>query len=181
MTIGIIFLILLACAPASQAPAEEKTLKIGCIMPFTGPAGLWGTSIKPGMDLYAQFINEDGGLKVGNDIFLAFSPEREDPGNEKFSTRTIPKVCGGVTPDCLEVGLALYGAVIDRVVSVSSTRAAEMTKLLENIHRAVNIAGVAIAAFLSEFNFSAKSCTISFLTFFVSDVFFSGTFLIKSS
>ena len=82
---------------------------------------------------------ESRGLKVGKDIFLAFSPEREDPGNEKFSTRTIPKVCGGVTPSCLEVGLALYGAVIDRVVSVSSTRAAEMTKLLENIHRAVNI------------------------------------------
>ena len=82
---------------------------------------------------------ESRGLKVGKDIFLAFSPEREDPGNEKFSTRTIPKVCGGVTPDCLEVGLALYGAVIDRVVPVSSTRAAEMTKLLENIHRAVNI------------------------------------------
>jgi UDP-N-acetyl-D-glucosamine dehydrogenase len=82
---------------------------------------------------------ESRGLKVGKDIFLAFSPEREDPGNEKFSTRTIPKVCGGVTPDCLDVGLALYGAVIDRVVSVSSTRAAEMTKLLENIHRAVNI------------------------------------------
>lgn len=82
---------------------------------------------------------ESRGLKVGKDIFLAFSPEREDPGNENFSTRTIPKVCGGVTPACLEVGLALYGAVIDRVVSVSSTRAAEMTKLLENIHRAVNI------------------------------------------
>lgn len=82
---------------------------------------------------------ESRGLKVGKDIFLAFSPEREDPGNEKFSTRTIPKVCGGVTAACLDVGLALYGAVIDRVVPVSSTRAAEMTKLLENIHRAVNI------------------------------------------
>lgn len=82
---------------------------------------------------------ESRGLKVGKDIFLAFSPEREDPGNEKFSTRTIPKVCGGVTPACLDVGLALYGAVIDRVVPVSSTRAAEMTKLLENIHRSVNI------------------------------------------
>lgn len=82
---------------------------------------------------------ESGGLKVGVDIFLVFSPEREDPGNVNFSTRTIPKVCGGITPDCLEVGLALYGAVIDRVVPVSSTRAAEMTKLLENIHRAVNI------------------------------------------
>ena len=79
------------------------------------------------------------GLTVGRDIFLVFSPEREDPGNAKFNTRTIPKICGGVTPDCLDVGVALYGQVIDRVVPVSSTRAAEMTKLLENIHRAVNI------------------------------------------
>ena len=82
---------------------------------------------------------ESGGLKVGKDLFLVFSPEREDPGNERFTTRTIPKICGGVTPDCLEAGLALYGGVIDRVVPVSTTRAAEMTKLLENIHRAVNI------------------------------------------
>ena len=82
---------------------------------------------------------ESGGLKAGKDIFLVYSPEREDPGNPSFSTRTIPKVCGGHTPACLEVGLALYGQVIDRVVPVSSTRAAELTKLLENIHRAVNI------------------------------------------
>lgn len=82
---------------------------------------------------------EAQGLKVGTDAFLVFSPEREDPGNPDFTTRTIPKVCGGVTPACQEVGLALYGAVIDKVVPVSSTRAAEMTKLLENIHRAINI------------------------------------------
>jgi UDP-N-acetyl-D-glucosamine dehydrogenase len=79
------------------------------------------------------------GLKVGENAFLVYSPEREDPGNANFSTRTIPKVCGGYTPACLEVGLALYGQVIDKVVPVSSTRAAELTKLLENIHRAVNI------------------------------------------
>lgn len=82
---------------------------------------------------------ESRGLKVGADAFLVFSPEREDPGNPDFTTRTIPKVCGGVTPACQEIGLALYGAVIDKVVPVSSTRAAEMTKLLENIHRAINI------------------------------------------
>ena len=82
---------------------------------------------------------ESRGLKVGQDAFLVFSPEREDPGNPNFTTRTIPKVCGGVTPACQEVGVALYSAVIDQVVPVSSTRAAEMTKLLENIHRAVNI------------------------------------------
>jgi UDP-N-acetyl-D-glucosamine dehydrogenase len=80
------------------------------------------------------------GLEVGKDYFLVFSPEREDPGNPKFSTRTIPKVVGGVTEDCLEVGKALYASVIDRVIPVSSTRAAELVKLLENIYRCVNIA-----------------------------------------
>lgn len=82
---------------------------------------------------------EATGRKVGEDFFLVYSPEREDPGNPDFTTRTIPKVCGGHTQACLDVGLALYGQVIDKVVPVSSTRAAEMTKLLENIHRAVNI------------------------------------------
>jgi UDP-N-acetyl-D-glucosamine dehydrogenase len=82
---------------------------------------------------------ESRGWKVGKDIFLVFSPEREDPGNPNFTTRTIPKVCGGHTPDCLDVGIALYEQIIDKVVPVSSTRAAELTKLLENIHRAVNI------------------------------------------
>jgi UDP-N-acetyl-D-glucosamine dehydrogenase len=82
---------------------------------------------------------ESRNLKVGEDAFLVYSPEREDPGNVNFTTRTIPKVCGGYTPNCLEVGLALYGQVIDKVVPISSTRAAELTKLLENIHRAVNI------------------------------------------
>ena len=82
---------------------------------------------------------ESRGLTVGEDVFLVYSPEREDPGNAQYSTRTIPKVLGGTTEACLEVGRALYEAGIDQVVAVSSTRAAEMTKLLENIHRAVNI------------------------------------------
>ena len=82
---------------------------------------------------------ESTGHSVGEDIFLVYSPEREDPGNPDFNTRTIPKVCGGDSPADQAVGMALYKNVIDRVVPVSSTRAAEMTKLLENIHRAVNI------------------------------------------
>ncbi|QEL57960.1 nucleotide sugar dehydrogenase [Chromobacterium paludis] len=82
---------------------------------------------------------ESRGFKVGENAFLVFSPEREDPGNPNFTTRTIPKVCGGYSEACQEIGVALYSAVIDKVVPVSSTRAAEMTKLLENIHRAVNI------------------------------------------
>lgn len=82
---------------------------------------------------------QEGGLIVGKDVFLVYSPEREDPGNPNFETRTIPKIIGGHTPACLEVGVALYEQAIDQVVQVSSTKAAEMTKLLENIHRAVNI------------------------------------------
>lgn len=82
---------------------------------------------------------ESGGLVVGKDVFLVFSPEREDPGNPNFETRTIPKVCGGTTANCQQAGIALYSPAIDTVVPVSSTRAAELTKLLENIHRAVNI------------------------------------------
>ena len=90
------------------------------------------------------------GLEVGKDYFLVFSPEREDPGNPKFSTRTIPKVVGGITPDCLEAGKTLYSQVIDRVVTVSSTRSAELVKLLENIYRSVNIALVNELKLLSD-------------------------------
>ncbi len=86
----------------------------------------------------APRINECG-LRIGENVFLIFSPEREDPGNPSFSTQTIPKVCGGMTSHCLQVGIALYKNVIDKVVPVSSCRTAEMVKLLENIHRAVNI------------------------------------------
>lgn len=82
---------------------------------------------------------ESKGHKVGESIALVYSPEREDPGNPHYTTQTIPKVIGGVTPECLQVGIALYGQIIDKLVPVSCTRAAEMTKLLENIHRAVNI------------------------------------------
>lgn len=82
---------------------------------------------------------ERQGFTLGEDIYLVYSPEREDPGNPDFTTNTIPKIIGGRTPACLDVGMALYGQVIDKLVPVSSTRAAELTKLLENIHRAVNI------------------------------------------
>jgi len=83
---------------------------------------------------------EASGLKAGRDFFLAFSPEREDPGNPKYSTSSIPKVVGGVTRDCLKLAQSLYNAVVVRTVSVSSPDAAEATKLLENIFRCVNIA-----------------------------------------
>lgn len=80
------------------------------------------------------------GLRAGEDFFLAFSPEREDPANNNFTTRTIPKIIGGFTPRCREVAAAAYGAVVERVVLVSSARVAEASKLLENIYRCVNIA-----------------------------------------
>ncbi|WP_280527926.1 nucleotide sugar dehydrogenase [Halopseudomonas oceani] len=81
----------------------------------------------------------EGGFTPGLDCALVYSPEREDPGNAHFTTAQIPKVIGGMTPQCLELGTALYAKAIERLVPVSTTRAAEMTKLLENIHRAVNI------------------------------------------
>jgi UDP-N-acetyl-D-glucosamine dehydrogenase len=82
---------------------------------------------------------ERSGMKVGEDFFLCFSPERVDPGNEKYGTRQIPKVIGGVTPACTELGCAYYAQVMDRIVPVSSPQVAEMVKLLENTFRMINI------------------------------------------
>jgi UDP-N-acetyl-D-glucosamine dehydrogenase len=82
---------------------------------------------------------EASGLEVGRDFCLAFSPERIDPGNLHFNTRNIPKVVGGVTPQCTEAARTLYEQVVESVVPVSSTRVAEMVKLLENTFRSVNI------------------------------------------
>jgi UDP-N-acetyl-D-glucosamine dehydrogenase len=79
------------------------------------------------------------GLRVGEDIFLVYAPEREDPGNPHFSTHSIPRITSGYTLHCLEVANALYSQVAQEIVAVSSTQTAEMAKLLENIHRAVNI------------------------------------------
>ena len=79
-------------------------------------------------------------FEVGTDFFLAFSPERIDPGNQRYVVENTPKVVGGVTPACRDVAVALYGAAIEQIVPISSTQAAEMVKLLENTFRAVNIA-----------------------------------------
>jgi UDP-N-acetyl-D-glucosamine dehydrogenase len=94
----------------------------------------------PGTTLeLVQPMLEETGLKAGQDFFLAFSPERVDPGNERFNTKNTPKVVGGVTPACSQLAVALYGAAIDTIVPVSSPTVAEMVKLLENTFRAVNI------------------------------------------
>jgi UDP-N-acetyl-D-glucosamine dehydrogenase len=90
-------------------------------------------------DEVVQPMLEATGLKAGEDFFLAFSPERVDPGNPTFQTHNVPKVVGGCTPACSQLAAELYGTAIDTIVPVSSTRVAEMVKLLENTFRAVNI------------------------------------------
>jgi UDP-N-acetyl-D-glucosamine dehydrogenase len=97
-----------------------------------------------------QPLLERHGLRAGVDFFLAFSPERVDPGNGRFTTRNVPKVLGGMTPTCLELARALYKSSIDTVVAVSSPRVAEMVKLLENTFRAVNIGLVNEIALMCE-------------------------------
>ena len=87
-------------------------------------------------------ILEEGGLKAGKDFHLAYSPEREDPGNKDFTTKTIPKVVGGLTKKCLQKACTLYNQVIVQTVPVSSLEAAEAAKILENVYRCVNIAMV---------------------------------------
>jgi UDP-N-acetyl-D-glucosamine dehydrogenase len=96
-----------------------------------------------------QPMFEAKGLKVGEDFYLAFSPERVDPANEKYNTRNTPKVVGGTTPACSEVAAALYATAVDTVVPVTSTQVAEMVKLLENTFRAVNIGLVNEIALMS--------------------------------
>ncbi len=138
---------LIICVPTPLNRFREPDLKFvtgttDSLLPYVHPGQVVSleSTTYPGTteeELQPRFESRD--LKVGQDFFLCYSPEREDPGNPDYVTRTIPKVCGGVTAACLEAGLALYGQVVDRVVPVSSTRTAEMTKLLENIHRAVNI------------------------------------------
>ena len=93
---------------------------------------------------------EETGLEVGRDFFLCFSPERVDPGNETWLTHNTPKVIGGITPACTEVGAAFYGRFIETPVPVSSAEAAELTKILENTFRAVNIGLVNEVALIAD-------------------------------
>jgi UDP-N-acetyl-D-glucosamine dehydrogenase len=138
---------IIICVPTPLTPAREPDLQyvvrtLESLLPHLRKGQLLSleSTTYPGTteEVLRPRI-ESTGLRVGEDFFLVFSPEREDPGNQRYSTRSIPKVCGGVTPACLAAGLALYSTAIDTVVPVSSTRVAEMSKLLENIHRAVNI------------------------------------------
>jgi UDP-N-acetyl-D-glucosamine dehydrogenase len=136
------------CVPTPLTSAREPDMSFiisatEAVAPYVRPGQLFvlESSTYPGTtEEVMKPILERGGLKAGKDFHLAFSPEREDPGNAKFNTKTIPKIVGGYSPSCLEVAQALYGSALKEVVPVSSTRVAEMAKLLENIFRCVNIA-----------------------------------------
>lgn len=138
---------IILCLPTPLSKQREPDLSfvlntMDAILPFlrTGQIISLESTTYPGTtDEELKPRIEAKGLNIGNDFFLVYSPEREDPGNATFATGNIPKICGGTTSDCLSVGIALYEQVANQVIPVSSTRAAEMTKLLENIHRAVNI------------------------------------------
>ena len=140
--------VIVICVPTPLTRHQEPDLSY-----LTATAERVVESLRPGQTVIVESttypgttdevvrpILESRGLTSGVDFFLAFSPEREDPGNASFSTHTIPKVVGADTTDALEVAAALYGAFIEKVVPVTSSRAAEATKLTENIFRAVNIA-----------------------------------------
>ena len=137
---------LIICVPTPLTPAREPDMSFivntaEALAPHVRPGQLFSleSTTWPGTtDEVLKPILERGGLRAGIDFFLAFSPEREDPGGHSASTT--PKVVGGYSPACLEVACELYGAAVPKVVPVSSTRAAELTKLLENIFRGVNIA-----------------------------------------
>jgi UDP-N-acetyl-D-glucosamine dehydrogenase len=136
------------CVPTPLTEAREPDLSyiVGTgrsIAPHLRPGQLvvLESTTYPGTteDLLRPIL-EGGGLRAGRDFFLAFSPEREDPGNPDFATRNIPKVVGGVDPVSRDLAVALYAPAVERVVPVSSTGVAEACKILENTYRAVNIA-----------------------------------------
>jgi UDP-N-acetyl-D-glucosamine dehydrogenase len=138
---------LILCVPTPLNAYREPDLSfirdtMTALVPYLRPGqvlSLESTTYPGTTEEELRPLVERQGLVIGESFFLVYSPEREDPGNAQFNTATIPKVMGGSTPACNEVGVALYEQAISQVVPVSSTRAAEMTKLLENIHRAVNI------------------------------------------
>jgi len=139
---------LIICVPTPLTAAREPDMSFiiqtaEALAPHVRPGQLFvleSTTYPGTTNEVLRPILERGGLRAGVDFHLAFSPEREDPGNKSFNTKTIPKIVGGHTPACLEVAQALYGSALKNTVAVSSTQVAEMAKLLENIFRCVNIA-----------------------------------------
>ena len=141
--------VLIMCVPTPLTPAREPDMSYientaRAIGPFvrSGQLVVLESSTYPGTteEVVKPILEQLSGLRAGVDFFLAFSPEREDPGNPKFNTANIPKVVGGYTPKCTQIACELYAAAITKVVPMRGTREAELTKLLENIFRSVNIA-----------------------------------------
>jgi UDP-N-acetyl-D-glucosamine dehydrogenase len=141
--------VLIMCVPTPLTPAREPDMSFienttRSIGPHlrSGQLVVLESSTYPGTteEVVKPILEQLSGLRAGIDFFLAFSPEREDPGNPTFNTATIPKVVGGYTPQCTQLATELYGSAISKVVPVRGTREAELTKLLENIFRCVNIA-----------------------------------------
>ena len=139
--------VLILCVPTPLNTNREPDLSfvrdtVDSLLPYLRPGqmvSLESTTYPGTTEEELRSRIEGAGFDIGEDIFLVYSPEREDPGNPVYNTRNIPKVCGGSSKHCLEVGQTLYSEVVDQVIPLSSTRAAELTKLLENIYRAVNI------------------------------------------
>jgi len=139
---------IIICVPTPLGEAREPDLSYivrtgEAIRPFlrAGQFVVLESTTYPGTteDLLRPIL-EESGLKAGRDFFLAYSPEREDPGNRDFATRNIPKVVGGMDETSLRLAVALYEPIVEGVVPVSGTRVAEACKILENTYRAVNIA-----------------------------------------
>ena len=139
---------LIICVPTPLTPQREPDITF-----VTNTADVIAKVVRPGQLICLESTTYPGtteevivprvtakGLKIGEQVFVAFSPEREDPGNERYHTASIPKVVGGITPACLELAVAVYEQAVNRVVPVGSTRVAEATKILENVYRSVNIA-----------------------------------------
>jgi UDP-N-acetyl-D-glucosamine dehydrogenase len=139
---------LVICVPTPLTQAREPDMSFitstgEALSPYVRPGQLYvleSTTYPGTTEEVLRPLLEKSGLTAGADFHLAYSPEREDPGNARFNTRTIPKIVGGLTPQCLAVAQAMYGAALKDTVPVSSTRVAELAKLLENIFRCVNIA-----------------------------------------
>jgi UDP-N-acetyl-D-glucosamine dehydrogenase len=138
----------LICVPTPLTQAREPDMSFivstgEALAPHVRPGQLYvleSTTYPGTTEEVLRPLLERGGFRAGADFHLAYSPEREDPGNARFNTRTIPKIVGGHTPECLAAAQALYASALKETVAVSSTRVAELAKLLENIFRCVNIA-----------------------------------------
>jgi UDP-N-acetyl-D-glucosamine dehydrogenase len=139
---------LILCVPTPLTPNREPDLTyvvntVETLIPHMRPGQLLSLESTTYPGTTEEILRprlEEAGLIPGRDVFLVYSPEREDPGNKSFRVQNTPRVCGGSTKSCLRAGVALYEKIVDQVIPMPSTGAAEMTKILENTFRAVNIA-----------------------------------------